>query len=405
MIGLPCGPAPMSRTAPVCLPFSDVVTGTLVQRYKRFLADVRLDGSSDATFGNNGNPNTTSATTATTVTAHCANPGAMTGYKDPGTRVVLSRAPPESKRKLKYSWELAIVKQDPTLAVGRSTHSAVPSELLEQHQDQAAQLSGEEEQGGFDSSRYVSIGVNTHNANKLVELALTARAIPQLSIYTAVRREVGGLFSHNPRSRADFLLSDPSSADAITEEHSTLGSKEQPPPETCVVEVKSVTMAGQRTRGVALFPDAVSKRATEHVHALAQLTSAKRKKQQHRAVVLLCVQRSDALAVAPAAHIDPAFAEEIAAAWSKSQVEVIAFQAYPCAAGLYLAQQIPFFLTEQEADSYVLGLTEEHGISAQSGELPTNASEDCRESTQNEPDTPETRAVRKSKRRRRQERS
>lgn len=110
----------------VALP-QPLIEGTLVRRYKRFLADVTLaDGNM--------------------VTAHVANPGSMMGLKDPGLRVWLSHAT-DPKRKLAYSWELAEVNG--TL-----------------------------------------VGLNASRANAVAAEALQRGAIPELAGYGETRREV-----------------------------------------------------------------------------------------------------------------------------------------------------------------------------------------------------------------------
>ena len=111
----------MKFTAPL-------ISGRLVKRYKRFLADVVLDEDGSE------------------ITAHCANPGSMLGLKEPGSRVWLSKSD-NPKRKLKYSWE--ILEADGAL-----------------------------------------VGINTAHPNKLVEEALRAGRIPQLADFHSLRREV-----------------------------------------------------------------------------------------------------------------------------------------------------------------------------------------------------------------------
>lgn len=63
-----------------------LIKGTLIKRYKRFLADILLDSGE-------------------TVVAHCPNSGAMTGCALAGQPVYLSTHD-NPKRKLKYTWEL-----------------------------------------------------------------------------------------------------------------------------------------------------------------------------------------------------------------------------------------------------------------------------------------------------------
>ena len=71
------------------LQFEALHEGVLLKRYKRFLADVRLDDGTE-------------------VTAHCANTGPMTGVLLPGQRVRLRHAPSPT-RKLAWTWEQAEV--------------------------------------------------------------------------------------------------------------------------------------------------------------------------------------------------------------------------------------------------------------------------------------------------------
>lgn len=106
---------------------SPLLHGRLVQRYKRFLADVELgDGE--------------------VVTAHCANPGSMKGVAEPGSEVWLSRAT-NPARKLKYTWEL--------VRVGRHL-----------------------------------VGINSAVPNALAEEAIKKGWIPELAKYSGLRREV-----------------------------------------------------------------------------------------------------------------------------------------------------------------------------------------------------------------------
>jgi len=110
-----------------------LVRGILLKRYKRFLADVRLD---------NGR----------IVTAHCPNTGSMTGCSESGQPVYLSLHD-NPKRKLNYTWELI---EMPTSLVGVNT--LVPNRLV--FQSAAAGLISE--LAGYETvEREVKIGNNS----------------------------------------------------------------------------------------------------------------------------------------------------------------------------------------------------------------------------------------------------
>ena len=85
--------------------FPDLIEGTLIKRYKRFLTDIRLKTGQD-------------------ITAHCPNTGTMLTCAQAGQPVYVSYHD-NPKRKLKYSWEL--IKM-PTSLVGINT--ILPNKLV-----------------------------------------------------------------------------------------------------------------------------------------------------------------------------------------------------------------------------------------------------------------------------------
>ena len=106
---------------------TELVPATLIKRYKRFLADCRLEDGRE-------------------ITAHCANPGSMMGLAEPGTRIWLEPND-DPKKKLKFGWRLVQLGDD-------------------------------------------FVGVDTSIPNKALKLALTDRKVERLSAYSNTRAEV-----------------------------------------------------------------------------------------------------------------------------------------------------------------------------------------------------------------------
>ncbi|SEL03350.1 sugar fermentation stimulation protein A [Roseovarius nanhaiticus] len=117
-----------------------LLRATLLRRYKRFLADIVLQDGRE-------------------VTAHCANPGKMTGLAEVGT-IIWAQPNDDPKRKLRYAWKLV------------------------------------ELPGGHMAC------VDTGAANRVVQEALEAGDIPALTGYDTIRPEQ----RYGTGSRIDFLL-------------------------------------------------------------------------------------------------------------------------------------------------------------------------------------------------------
>ena len=128
------------------LTYPTLVPGTLVKRYKRFLADVRLDDGQE-------------------VVAHCPNTGSMKAVNVPGCRVWLSPSD-NPNRKLAWTWEFIELPQPDGKAALASVH--------------------------------------TGRANRIVEAALQAGELAPLAGYASLRSEV-----NVADARLDFRLDDP----------------------------------------------------------------------------------------------------------------------------------------------------------------------------------------------------
>ena len=160
----------------------------------------------------------------------------------------------------------------------------------------------------------VAVGVNTLMPNRLVEEGVLAGVMSELQGYSKLRREVR---YGTERSRIDLLLSGGEGlADAW-------------------IEVKNVTLVrGQR----ALFPDAVTSRGRKHLRELAAQVAL-----GDRGVLVFVLQRSDAIEVAPADDIDPAYGQELRKAMDFGG-EVLAYQAEVSPQRIELVRSVPVVL-------------------------------------------------------------
>ena len=205
--------------------------GTLIRRYKRFLADIRLKDDME-------------------ITVHCPNSGSMRSCSEPGSQVCISRSDNPGR---KYPHTLEMVHNGTTW-----------------------------------------IGVNTSRTNQIVAEAIEQGEIAELNTCDTIKREV----KTSEGSRLDIMLE---SSEGQT-----------------YVEVKNCSLV---ENGVALFPDAVTKRGTKHLQELQRLVE-----NGHQGVIFFLVQRLDCDRFSPAADIDPAYAATLAEV-HENGVEILAYQA------------------------------------------------------------------------------
>ncbi|GAA0700386.1 DNA/RNA nuclease SfsA [Marinobacterium maritimum] len=230
---------------------------TLLRRYKRFLADVRrADGSE--------------------ITVHCPNTGSMKNCVLPGVpQQALISDSGNPKRKYRHTLEAVQVAHG---------HWA---------------------------------GVNTGRTNALVEEAIRAGLIPELSPETGVEREI-----KYGDSRFDLAL----------------GTRAEP---QTYIEVKNVTLGpgpDDEDDGIIAFPDSVTERGQKHLQTLMQVVTEGR-----RAVLFFCVQHTGALVARPADEIDARYGELLREARSKG-VEVLAWRARVSPDCIELEQALPLQL-------------------------------------------------------------
>lgn len=135
------------------------------------------------------------------------------------------------------------------------------------------------------------VSVDSRLPNKLVFEALKNKDLPEFSEYSVIKPE--HLYGH---TRFDFLLTNTA--------------------KPCLLEVKSCTLVKD---GIAMFPDAPTKRGTRHV-----LELAKAKNEGYRACILFIIQRADAYMFKPNDEMDLAFGEVLRQA-AECGVEVYAY--------------------------------------------------------------------------------
>ena len=208
-----------------------LIKGKLIKRYKRFFTDIKLGKK--------------------IVTAHCPNTGSMKGLLDKDNEVYLLHNN-DPKRKLKYSLEIIKAKKN-------------------------------------------LVGVNTHNANRIVQHALENNLINEIKNSDLIKPEV----FFNKETRFDFLI----------EKNNR----------KIFLEVKNVTLF--RNKQTAEFPDAITTRGSTHL-----LTLIDAKKEGYSPYLLFLIQIQNIKSFKIAKDIDIEYYNN----YLKAKKAGVKFLAYSC---------------------------------------------------------------------------
>lgn len=225
----------------------------LIKRYKRFLADIITPAGEQLTI-------------------HCPNTGSMLNCMQSGGRIWFSRTQ-DPHRKSAGSWILSETPQ------GRLAC------------------------------------INTLLANKIVEEALQAGMIRELTGFTNLRKEV--LYGKE-KSRIDFCL-------------------DYSDQTTTYIEVKSVTL-GFADTDIAAFPDAITTRGAKHLRELTELA-----KHGMKTYLLYCVNLTEISAVRPCQEIDSNYAKALQKAYQVG-VNIIAYSCSITPQAIYLNNPLQVIL-------------------------------------------------------------
>ena len=149
--------------------------------------------------------------------------------------------------------------------------------------------------------------IDTSIANIVIKEALEKKEIPELS-YQGFKPEV----KYSDNSRIDFLLTSPS--------------------QQTYLEIKSVTL--MREKGLAEFPDSITKRGSKHLEDLSKMVTS-----GHKAVLLFLCMRNDVDRVRIAADLDIIYSASTKAAL-KSGVQLICYDTQVTRFGVRLGKPI-----------------------------------------------------------------